>query len=76
MCRWLVDNENDICDAVRGTTLGLPFDVDYTELKQKALDGEVDWVPPVFTYKDGELAGQSHEPKYLPEAFTTCSRVL
>lgn len=54
LCRWLVDNENDICDAVRGTTLGLPVDVDYTELKQKALDGEVDWVPPAFTYHAGK----------------------
>lgn len=52
--RWLVDNENDICDVVRGTTLGLPLDIDYAELKQKALDGEVDWVPPAFTYQDGK----------------------
>lgn len=53
--RWLVDNNSDMCDSVRGTTLGLPFQVDYDELKQQALAGEVDWVPPAFTYKDGEL---------------------
>ena len=54
--RWLVDNESDACDAVRGTTLGLPLDIDYDALKEKALEGEVDWVPPAFTYSDGNLS--------------------
>lgn len=51
-----MENESDACDGVRGTTLGLPLDIDYAALKKQALAGEVDWVPPVFTYKDGELA--------------------
>lgn len=52
--RWLVDNESDACDAVRGTTLGLPLVVDYDELKTKAAGGEVDWAPPSFVYLDGK----------------------
>lgn len=50
-----MDNESDACDAVRGTTLGLPADIDYDALKEKALEGDVDWVPPAFTYSDGKL---------------------
>ncbi|CAM9670320.1 unnamed protein product, partial [Sphacelaria rigidula] len=49
---WLVENENDICDSVRGTTLGLPLDVDYDELKTQAEAGTVEWVPPAFSYRD------------------------
>lgn len=51
--RWLVDNKNDMCDAVRDTTLGLPLEIDYDALKEKALAGTVDWVPPAFTYRSG-----------------------
>ncbi|CAM9249240.1 unnamed protein product, partial [Hapterophycus canaliculatus] len=53
--QWLVDNESDACDAVRGTTLGLPLVVDYDELKTQAGAGEVDWVPPAFVYLDGTI---------------------
>lgn len=48
-----MENESDACDATRGTTLGLPYEIDYAELKTQALAGEVDWVPPAFTYRDG-----------------------
>ena len=51
--RWLVENENDACDAVRGTTLGLPTEIDYDDLMEQALAGEVDWVPASYTYSSG-----------------------
>lgn len=49
-----MDNESDACDNVRGTTLGVPLEVDYDELKTLAAAGDVDWVPPSFVYLDGE----------------------
>ena len=51
--RWLVENENDACDAVRGTTLGLPTEIDYDDLMEQAFAGEVDWVPASYTYSSG-----------------------
>ena len=51
--RWLAENENDACDAVRGTTLGLPTEIDYDDLMEQALAGEVDWVPASYTYSSG-----------------------
>ena len=47
--RWLAENENDACDAVRGTTLGLPTEIDYDDLMEQALAGEVDRVPASYT---------------------------
>lgn len=60
-----MENENDICDSVRGTTLGLPFDVDYDELKTQAEAGTVDWVPPVFTYRDGKTDHDGNDDKLI-----------
>ena len=48
-----MENENDACDAVRGTTLGLPTEIDYDDLMEQALAGEVDWVPASYTYSSG-----------------------
>ncbi|CAM9866754.1 unnamed protein product, partial [Choristocarpus tenellus] len=50
---WLVEQESSICDATRGTVKGLPEDIDYIALKEQALKGKVDWVPPAFTYNSG-----------------------
>ncbi|CAM9573782.1 unnamed protein product, partial [Ascophyllum nodosum] len=44
------ENENDACDAVRGTTLGLPTEIDYDDLMEQTFAGEVDWVPASYTY--------------------------
>lgn len=75
--RWLVDNESDACDHVRGTVLGEPLDVDYDELKTQAAAGEVDWVPPAFVYLDGE--GISYDERclvYITDLKISCRRIF
>ena len=61
-----MENENDACDAVRGTTLGLPTEINYDDLMEQALAGEVDWVPASYTYSSGPFISS-----WVPYIFVT-----
>ena len=61
-----MENENDACDAVRGTTLGSPTEIDYDDLMEQALAGEVDWVPASYTYHSGPFISS-----WVPYIFVT-----